>query len=147
MINKIELYGLAERAEELKAAGKRDSEIARILTEESGKRIIQMNVCRYWQSHHKAMQEVVSKREDLQAAAAKTHLDSIAQLSFINEETLTILKGAKQAQDFRIALKSIERVEKQLELQAKLLGEISEQPTQVVINVMQVAQSQPQEQR
>ena len=88
------------------------------------------------------MREVISNRQDLQAKTTETYLDSISQLSFINEETLAILKGAKKTQDFRIALKSIERVEKQLELQARLLGDIREQPSQVVINVMQVTQEQ-----
>ena len=142
MINKLVLYGLEERAKKLKEEKVPDCETARILTEESGKRIIQMNVCRYWQSQRKEMKEIISKRQDLQAKTTEKYLDSISQLSFINEETLAILKGAKKTQDFRIALKSIERVEKQLELQARLLGDIREQPSQVVINVMQVTQEQ-----
>jgi len=52
----------------------------------------------------------------------------MTQLRDLNETTRCILAEARQDNDNRLALKAIERAEKQLELQAKLLGQIDKSP-------------------
>lgn len=61
-------------------------------------------------------------------------IDVVNQLKAINAITLSILKNARDAKKDTIALYAIDRVMKQLELQAKLLGDI-DKPTQVNIYV------------
>lgn len=143
MINKLILYGLEERAKELKEAGKRDSEIARILTKESEKEITQMTICRYWRSERetkvKDLKEIVSVSKDEDLPVKPPYFDAASQLNHINQETLKILTKAKNAGELKIAMKAIERVEKQIDLVAKIISQISEQQTtQVIINVVQV---------
>ncbi len=46
------------------------------------------------------------------------------------------MKEAKKAHDTKTALLAIQRVEKQLELQAKLLGDIDDSPKVVSINIL-----------
>ena len=76
------------------------------------------------------------KREHLsqtmvQAAEAEdvAHaIDIVKQLKAINGCALAILSEARKAKDHDIALKAIDRIQKQIELQAKMLGELDERP-------------------
>jgi hypothetical protein len=60
-------------------------------------------------------------------------LDVIGQLQTINRVAFGILKEARDARDGATALKAIDRIQKQIELQAKLLGDLDERP---VVNVL-----------
>jgi transposase-like protein len=60
-------------------------------------------------------------------------LDVLQQLRTINGAALTVLRDARIASDGELALKAIDRILKQIELQAKLLGELDERP---VVNVL-----------
>jgi hypothetical protein len=55
--------------------------------------------------------------------------DLVDRLIALARETQAILDRAKAAEDDELALKAIARAEKQLELQAKLLGELKEGTT------------------
>jgi hypothetical protein len=69
-----------------------------------------------------AVAEAQEAREEAQA------LDVVKQLKAINGAALAILHEARATHDHEIALKAIDRVQRQLELQAKLLGAIDERP-------------------
>ena len=73
---------------------------------------------------------LVQAREAEEAAHA---LDVVKQLRHINGMALTVLRDAKTAGDGELMLKAIDRVHKQVELQAKLLGDLDERP---VVNVL-----------
>lgn len=70
-------------------------------------------------------------------AAAETDvrhaIDVVAQLKAINSAALTVLRDARSAKDGDLALKAIDRIQRQIELQAKLLGELQDGPT---VNVL-----------
>ena len=55
-------------------------------------------------------------------------LDVVAQRRAINGAALSILKAARDNKDHDLALRAIDRVHKQIELQAKLLGDLDERP-------------------
>ena len=55
-------------------------------------------------------------------------LDVVEQLRAINSASLTILEEARGAGESDLALKAIDRIHRQVELQAKLLGEIDQRP-------------------
>jgi hypothetical protein len=55
-------------------------------------------------------------------------LDMVQQLKAINAATLAVLKEARERHDGDLALKAVDRVQRQIELQAKLLGELDERP-------------------
>ncbi len=55
-------------------------------------------------------------------------LDVIKQLRAINGASLRILHEAQQGQDPQTALKAVDRIQRQIELQAKLLGQLDERP-------------------
>ncbi len=65
-------------------------------------------------------------------AAAETDvrhaIDVVAQLKAINSAALTVLRDARAVHDGELALKAIDRIYRQIELQAKLLGELDERP-------------------
>lgn len=69
-----------------------------------------------------------------QAKATQAGLNVAQQLIEINQASRRILEEAVAAGDPSLALRAIDRVEKQLELQAKLLGDIQ---TGVTVNVNQ----------
>ncbi len=69
-----------------------------------------------------------------QAAEDVGHaIDIVKQLKTINQATLSVLKEARDRGNHDMQLKAIDRVQKQIELQAKLLGELDERPQ---INVL-----------
>jgi hypothetical protein len=53
----------------------------------------------------------------------------VKQLKVINQVSVAILHEARQAGDPGTALKAVDRLLRQIELQAKLLGELDERPT------------------
>src|SRR5260370_37935836 len=76
------------------------------------------------------------KQQIAQAQEAREEaqsLDVVRQLRAINAAAIAILTAARRTGEHDIALKAIDRIQRQLELQAKLLGEIGDAP---VVNVM-----------
>jgi len=81
------------------------------------------------------------KEEHMPAALVKAQeveevrqaLDIVAQLKAINDAALTVLGEARRSGNGELALKAIDRIQRQIELQAKLLGELDERPQ---INVL-----------
>ena len=68
-----------------------------------------------------------------QAEGTAHALDVLQQLRSINGAALSVLRDARNAGDGDLALKAVDRIFRQIELQAKLLGELDERP---VINVL-----------
>jgi hypothetical protein len=60
--------------------------------------------------------------------AVDAGLDVVSQLRAINGVTLAVLKEARERHDGELALKAVDRVQRQIELQAKLLGDLDERP-------------------
>jgi hypothetical protein len=56
----------------------------------------------------------------------KQALDVLTQLKVINGAALQILSEARKSGDGELALKAIDRIHKQIELQARLLGELDD---------------------
>jgi uncharacterized protein YllA (UPF0747 family) len=56
-------------------------------------------------------------------------IDVVKQLKAINGATLAILKEARDEGNGELALKAVDRIQRQLELQAKLLGELQQEGT------------------
>jgi len=67
------------------------------------------------------------------AEETRQSLDVLQQLKTINAAALTVLRDARAAGDGDLALKAIDRICRQIELQAKLLGDLDERP---VVNVL-----------
>lgn len=73
---------------------------------------------------------IVKAKEAAESTLADNLLDRLMDL---NKTTMLILGEARQSKDNELALRAIQRAEKQLELQARLLGELNEAPT---VNVL-----------
>ena len=71
-----------------------------------------------------AIQQTQIAKEEAQS------IDVIKQLKTINAVTIAILNEARIGKMHSLALSAIDRVQKQIELQAKLLGDIDKQPPQ-----------------
>jgi len=67
------------------------------------------------------------------AEETRQALDVLQQLKTINAAALTVLRDARAAGDGDLALKAIDRIQRQVELQAKLLGDLDERP---VVNIL-----------
>lgn len=69
-----------------------------------------------------------------EAVAEGAALDVVKQLRAINSTTTAILQEAREAHDGELALKAVDRLQRQIELQAKLLGDLDERSvTQVAL--------------
>ena len=66
--------------------------------------------------------------EAREAEVTSQALNVVAQLIAINDAAQEILAEARQTKDADIALKAIDRIQRQIELQAKLLGDLDERP-------------------
>jgi len=149
-INTIIALGLEARAGELRSSitprySLRD--IARILSEESGHEIKHTSVQRYFDQavHQDPVIKQVQQRTAVIEQATADRLDAVQQLKDINADTRAILDQLKDQDTGKItggpssgylALAAIQRIEKQLELQAKLLGNLPTGPT-VNITIVQ----------
>lgn len=60
-------------------------------------------------------------------------LDVVKQLRVINGVSLQILNEARQGKDPQTALKAVDRIHRQIELQAKLLGQLDDRPQMNVV--------------
>ncbi len=139
-INKIIKLNLEEQANKLKAQGLSDYKIAEELSKIAGVKITRSTVYRYFSSNHDPVVNRIKQREEIVTKAVNGRIDAVQQLIAINNETLRILEEAKASGDLKTALRAIERIEKQLELQAKLLGDIQEAPTTIIWNVVKVGE-------
>lgn len=81
------------------------------------------SVRRHAAEHLPATLVKAQEAEDVRQA-----LDVVQQLTAINQASLDVLKQARDRHDGELALKAVDRVQKQIELQAKLLGELNDQP-------------------
>ena len=68
-----------------------------------------------------------------EAEEVRQALDVLQQLKAINGAALRVLRDAQSAGDGELTLKSVDRVMKQIELQAKLLGDLDERPQIVLV--------------
>jgi len=73
----------------------------------------------------KAMDE--KEREETEEA-----LDTVRQLRTINGVSLCILQEARAEREQETALRAIDRIQKQIELQAKIIGQLDDRP---VVNI------------
>ena len=89
---------------------------------------------RYVTISHMAVQR--HKEEHLPKALTKAQettqveqaIDILKQLKAINAASVAILHEARSSADPHTALKAVDRIQRQIELQAKLLGELDERP-------------------
>ncbi len=72
------------------------------------------------------MRKASERRDD---ADLRTAIDVVTQLRAINSAALTILATARASGDGDLALKAIDRIQKQIELQAKLIGDLQQEGT------------------
>ncbi len=80
-------------------------------------------VRRHKVNHLPAKLALAHQEEDVREA-----LDVVRQLKAINATSLHILKEARDQGKLSTALQAIDRIQRQIELQAKLLGELDERP-------------------
>ncbi len=90
--------------------------------------VSEASVRRHRSKHLPARVAKAQEEEDVREA-----LDVVKQLKAINAASLHILKEAREQGKQGTALGAIDRIHKQIELQAKLLGELDDRPQ---INVL-----------
>jgi hypothetical protein len=88
----------------------------------------QFSVSRSALDRHRAEHLSPAVQKARQATEAEHALDITKQLRAINGVSLSILDEARRSNNPVVALKAIDRVQRQIELQAKLLGELDERP-------------------
>ncbi|MHB9132903.1 MAG: hypothetical protein ACYDBB_17690 [Armatimonadota bacterium] len=81
---------------------------------------------------HKDHHLPASVRTAQDAADVTQALSVVAQLREINAASLAILHEAHESGQPQLALRAVDRIHKQVELQAKLLGDLDERPSVTV---------------
>jgi hypothetical protein len=75
--------------------------------------------------------ELVQHRAEEKAKEIGQALDVVQQLRAINSATLQVLQQARESEKHSLSLQAVDRIHRQIELQAKLLGELQETGPQV----------------
>lgn len=70
--------------------------------------------------------ELVQHRVEEQAREVGQALDVVQQLRAINSATLQVLQKARESEKHTLSLQAVDRIHRQIELQAKLLGELQD---------------------
>jgi hypothetical protein len=93
---------------------------------------------RHIASQYGVSYKAVERHKDAHIPAAISHaqeareeaqaLDVVRQLKAINAAAVAILAETRRTREHDIALRAIDRIQRQLELQAKLLGDLDERP-------------------
>jgi hypothetical protein len=133
--NQIIKLGLEARANTLRSStnpeyGVRD--IARILSEESGQTVNFQSVQRYFTRNKDPVIQKVQQRTEVVAAAVQERLDTVKQMRNLNDKALALIdavEGDPSIASRYLLLAAMREVRGQLELQAKLLGDLPTQPT------------------
>ncbi|HEY1387189.1 MAG TPA: hypothetical protein VGF38_01495 [Ktedonobacterales bacterium] len=76
--------------------------------------------------HREHIPVAISKSQEAREEAQA--LDVVKQLQAINGATLAVLKEARASGNPDLALRAIDRIQRQIELQAKLLGDLDDRP-------------------
>lgn len=84
-------------------------------------------------TRHKAEHLPATVVKAQEAQDVRHALDVVGQLKAINRVCLAVLKDARTARDGDLALKAVDRIQRQIELQAKLIGQLDERP---VVNIL-----------
>lgn len=79
--------------------------------------------------------ELVHHRAEEQAREVGQAIDIVQQLKAINGACLEVLQKSRTDGKHALSLKAVDRIHRQIELQAKLLGELQEQGPQVNVLV------------
>lgn len=87
-------------------------------------RVSEDALTRHKGAHLPAVLVRAQEHEDVRHA-----LDVVKQLRTINAVSMALLEEARDTRDGDLALKAIDRIHKQIELQARLLGELQEGQT------------------
>ena len=120
--NKIEKLGLGMRVIALRAKMKSEREIAKIISDESNENVSHITVNRFFKRQTHKIRGIIEGNEALEKQEATLQLNIFSQLSRINADTLDILKDAKAKGEKTIVLQAIDRIERQLRLQALITG-------------------------
>ncbi len=73
--------------------------------------------------------ELVEHQQEIKAEDTRQAIDTVAQLRAINAACLEVLKAARADGEHSLSLRAADRIAKQIELQAKLLGDIQDGQT------------------
>ncbi len=82
---------------------------------------------------HKAEHLPTSMVKAQEQTDVRQAIDVVAQLKAINGAALAVLRAAREDRNGELVLKAVDRIQRQLELQAKLLGELQDGPTVNII--------------
>ncbi|RLI71599.1 hypothetical protein DRP05_12790 [Archaeoglobales archaeon] len=130
-VNRIVKLGLEETAHQLKTQGLSDSEIARELSKLAGEEISRYTVLRYFKSNKDPIIQKAKQREEIVSRAINNRLDVVEQLNRINQTVWQLANKALESGDSKTALQSLSEIRRQIELQAKLLGDLPDQQIKV----------------
>ena len=106
----------------LRAQMKSDREIAKVVSDESGAKVSYVTINRFLKRQIHKIRGIIEGNEALEKQEATLQLNIFSQLSRINADSLDILEAAKAKGEKTIALQAIDRIERQLRLQALITG-------------------------
>jgi hypothetical protein len=135
--HKIIRYNLETRATQLKAERKSYRDIAKILSEESGKTISNTSVQRYFEAKDQAKAHAVEKSDKLKAKVAEAEINTITEAMACVDKLKDICEAAMEGGDHRTAILAVKEIYTGLDIVNKVLGKYQSAP-QVQFNFQEV---------
>lgn len=122
--NRIIDVGLEEEAAQLRSQGISIRKMSEKLSELAGEKIAPSTVWRYFNDNKDPVRQAVARRVETVERSISHRLDVVEQLREINDVARSILLSTISTGEYTVAMKAMKRIQEQLELQARLLGDI-----------------------
>lgn len=136
-INKLVKLGKESRAVDLRGQDRSHSEIANILSEETGEKISTSSVQRFFASREQAKIQAVEKSDKLKAKVAEAEINTIDEAMACIDDLKDICDTAKGEGDLKTAILAIDKIYAGLDIINKVLGKYQTSP-QVQFNFQEV---------
>lgn len=106
-INRIIALGLESKVKKLRAQGKTQEEISKIISEETGQPITKHTVSRYFLADTTAKAEVIEKSDKLKMKVVDAEINTIRKRVEIIDKFLDISEQALSCGDFKAAIMAL----------------------------------------
>lgn len=138
-INKIVMLGLESKVKKLRAQGKTQEEISKIISEETGLPITKHTVSRYFLADTDAKAEVIERSDKLKLKVVDAEINTITKRVEIIDKFLEIAEQAQAEGDFKAAIMALRGATEAQDSLDQLLGKLKgSQPTNInILNIQE----------
>jgi hypothetical protein len=140
-INTIVKLNLEARTKDLRAEGKSQEEISKILSEETGQQITKHTVSRYFLADEKLKAQVIERSDKLKLKVVDAEINTITKRLEIIDKFLEICEDARVCGDFKAAIMALRGATEAQDSLDERLGKLKARTNNNTVNVLNVQEA------